>query len=339
MEKITKIKYDKGITLIALVITIIVILILAAISITMLSGDNGILNQAAKAKVKTELASLKEQVEIAVVSYQADIINSRKTLTVSEIVDKLKDDNIIDDNMTFVENSNYKFSYNGYIKDTTGEIVENVKLTDNITSLEIAPNSPKANGTRLIKCIDGKIQPSTSKENWFDITPDEAPYGYKFAYWIDKYDNIYSYTGNRRGWSTVNDNTFIAIYVKENISIVPKICVNSYSTSQTQEGYLSFQTAYEIPSSLNVTSFKDGLLGTSNQSLANNTDFVVDKSYSDVYYKGASHGIADGDHGVYYWNKSSVGTSTWYVRGYVTVNYENGTTETFYSPSIISAHK
>ena len=34
-------KVDKGITLIALVITIVVLLILAGVSITMLTGDNG----------------------------------------------------------------------------------------------------------------------------------------------------------------------------------------------------------------------------------------------------------------------------------------------------------
>ena len=39
---------NKGITLIALVITIIVLLILAGVSIAMLSGKNGILNQASK---------------------------------------------------------------------------------------------------------------------------------------------------------------------------------------------------------------------------------------------------------------------------------------------------
>ena len=39
-----------GITLIALVITIIVLLILAGISIMMLTGDNSILNQAGKSK-------------------------------------------------------------------------------------------------------------------------------------------------------------------------------------------------------------------------------------------------------------------------------------------------
>ena len=47
----TKVKENqKGITLIALVITIIVLLILASVSIAMLTGDNGILTQANNAK-------------------------------------------------------------------------------------------------------------------------------------------------------------------------------------------------------------------------------------------------------------------------------------------------
>ena len=49
-----KIKNNKGITLIALVITIIVLIILAGVAISMLTGENGILLQAAKAKEKTE---------------------------------------------------------------------------------------------------------------------------------------------------------------------------------------------------------------------------------------------------------------------------------------------
>ena len=47
---------NKGITLIALVVTIIVLLILAGISIVMLTGQNGILNRAAEAKEKTRVA-------------------------------------------------------------------------------------------------------------------------------------------------------------------------------------------------------------------------------------------------------------------------------------------
>ena len=59
-----KIKYNNGITLIALVITIIVLLILASVTIAAISGDNGILNNASLAKVSTEFASYKEEVEL-----------------------------------------------------------------------------------------------------------------------------------------------------------------------------------------------------------------------------------------------------------------------------------
>ena len=45
---------NKGITLIALVVTIIVLLILAGVSIAMLTGTNGILTQAQNAKKATE---------------------------------------------------------------------------------------------------------------------------------------------------------------------------------------------------------------------------------------------------------------------------------------------
>ena len=54
----------RGITLIALVITIIVLLILAGVSIAMLTGTNGILTQAQKSKMTTELSSYKEQLEL-----------------------------------------------------------------------------------------------------------------------------------------------------------------------------------------------------------------------------------------------------------------------------------
>ncbi len=53
-------KQMKGITLIALVITIIVLLILAGVSIAMLTGENGILSQAQRARDETENAAKNE---------------------------------------------------------------------------------------------------------------------------------------------------------------------------------------------------------------------------------------------------------------------------------------
>lgn len=71
MQKKTKQK-NRGITLIALVITIIILIILAGISIVTLTGDNGILNKARLAKEETELANEKEIVERATLSAMAD---------------------------------------------------------------------------------------------------------------------------------------------------------------------------------------------------------------------------------------------------------------------------
>ena len=58
-----RVKENKAITLIALVITIIVLLILAGVTITALSGDNGILTNASRAKYATELSQYKEELE------------------------------------------------------------------------------------------------------------------------------------------------------------------------------------------------------------------------------------------------------------------------------------
>ena len=55
---------QKGITLIALVITIIVLLILAGVSIAMLTGDNGILMQASDSKIETAVGTVKEQLKL-----------------------------------------------------------------------------------------------------------------------------------------------------------------------------------------------------------------------------------------------------------------------------------
>ena len=56
---------ERGITLIALVITIIVLLILAGVAISMLSGENGILRKAAEAKTKTAEGQKQEETALA----------------------------------------------------------------------------------------------------------------------------------------------------------------------------------------------------------------------------------------------------------------------------------
>ena len=65
----------RGITLIALVITIIVLLILAGVSIAMLSGQNGILTQAQNAKQITEESSENEKRQLSQVEASTHLEN------------------------------------------------------------------------------------------------------------------------------------------------------------------------------------------------------------------------------------------------------------------------
>ncbi len=67
-----KSNYEKGITLIALVVTIIVLIILAGVSISMVVGDNGIISQAQNAKEETEKADVKEKTQMDILEKELE---------------------------------------------------------------------------------------------------------------------------------------------------------------------------------------------------------------------------------------------------------------------------
>ena len=77
-----RLKTHKGITLIALVITIIVLLILAGVAIATLTGDNGIIAKAQQAKIQNDKANEKEQIDLAVLASKInnDASIDKKTL-------------------------------------------------------------------------------------------------------------------------------------------------------------------------------------------------------------------------------------------------------------------
>ena len=91
-------KQNNGITLIALVITIIVLLILAGVSIATLTGDNGLLTKSNEAVVENEKGEERDQVALA---YQA--------VKLDELADSDSDDDITADNLkTALENNGIK---------------------------------------------------------------------------------------------------------------------------------------------------------------------------------------------------------------------------------------
>ena len=68
-------KKNSGITLVALVVTIVVLLILAGVSINLVVGQNGLINRAKEAAKNTTLASLIDEVQTEIVAEQTKVKN------------------------------------------------------------------------------------------------------------------------------------------------------------------------------------------------------------------------------------------------------------------------
>lgn len=83
------VKKDKGITLIALVVTIVVLLILATVSISMLGGESGIIAHVSNAKNETEQAKVEELVSVAIGSLIAENQGDRSVITPSIIAQEI----------------------------------------------------------------------------------------------------------------------------------------------------------------------------------------------------------------------------------------------------------
>ena len=89
---------EGGITLIALVVTIIVLIILAGVSISMIVGDNGIITQAENAKKETQKAEVKEKAQIDILEKQ---LEKEGNITKGDFVEILKEyfDNLLGYNL------------------------------------------------------------------------------------------------------------------------------------------------------------------------------------------------------------------------------------------------
>lgn len=161
-----KAKEKRGITLVALVVTIIVLIILAGISISLVLGENGILQKARDAKTQTDEEQIKERIKLA---YHSALTGGEGTYTKDTLMEELKNefetdydvDDSGDDNWVlrakdqtviipagikaktakFVDNLVYKihsfpFSTITKIERTTSEPNEQFKKEDNIVSAE-----------------------------------------------------------------------------------------------------------------------------------------------------------------------------------------------------------
>lgn len=128
MLKVT-LKRSKGITLIALVVTIIVLLILAGISISMLMGQNGILNRAAESKREHTVAQEREAIAIAYsASMNVDNIGKVTGLELQNELDKIMKNTAVTENDTDL-NILFKDTLHRYTISQDGTITKKDDLT------------------------------------------------------------------------------------------------------------------------------------------------------------------------------------------------------------------
>ncbi len=142
---------EEGITLIALVITIIVLIILASVGIAMLTGENGILKKASTAKERTLEAEYEEKIKLAILGARDNNGNFSNDLLKEEL-NKYGLSGVTDENGTTTVEKNgktYTIDNKGTLtsKDSTGN--DDKKEINNITAQMVAEDPETYYGLKV----------------------------------------------------------------------------------------------------------------------------------------------------------------------------------------------
>ena len=158
-------KKESGITLIALIVTIIILIILAGISIGTITGDNGLIKQAQTAKTETERSDIEEKINVIVIDNSKEREMDKDKL-ISDFENKLPDGKeIVDsDNLIYIIYPEYSFEVDietGDVKQTEIERVEDE------TPWELAGSGTEED-PYLIESIEDLVAFSNSVNNGND---------------------------------------------------------------------------------------------------------------------------------------------------------------------------
>ena len=176
-------KKNSGITLIALVVTIVILLILASISIGALTGDNGIIDETHTAKENTEIASWEEQIDLAII----DAENKHRNPSMSDVKEELKNKGVINDY--------------SQVDDKTGAITTN----EPTYTIEGKLNDYIEFGPGMVATKNEEYTDETSNEEYKTVT---VPEGFKILEEASKIDDglvIEDKNGSQFVWIPVSD--------------------------------------------------------------------------------------------------------------------------------------
>ncbi len=260
MLKLRKNEGEQGITLIALVITIIVLLILAGVSIAMLTGDNGILTQANNATVQQSHGSVREGIALAYNEYQIEINTASNTKLASIEIVQIQGKEEKSLATTYTSFLDF-LSKKGYADATTG-IINVEALTGSKQALGNGTNTDvykveEENGMYVVNYYDEDNQ---KEEIWNIVNNDNEGDSSKYSVEvkiIDWTDNIVL-----KDLQSDNCTTFTNAYINCNDEIIDiTACIeteNNMSTISSWEIRKKVGSGLVWGGTYEVTIVKDG---------------------------------------------------------------------------------
>ena len=292
----------QGITLVSLVITIIILLILAGITIATLTGENGLFARAQRAKIKSQLASAKEEVSLAIaakISENYDNIDSITPKMVVDEINKKKGNSVYAENeSSFKTNIVYPSNSHGMKEKIIVTVNEKLEIVEVKTDTGITENEPNngndgsgsgsSNGSSESINV-GKVAVTITdvKARRFTINakPEDESKIALYQYYID---NKLVYEGTEKSYTAINltYNTNYNIKVR----VIPRATIDIAEVEQkTAE-----ESVVELANKFDKYIYIDSASGndtTGNGTKANPYSTLDKIAESGIIEKGKSYGV------------------------------------------------
>lgn len=236
---------NKGVTLIALAVTIVVMLILAGVTISVLNGENGIAKQAQKAKEESKIKELKEKVRIDIAGKRVENINGELRVSVlKEILDKYFDNVPVETQITSETELKAKEEYGKYEMKISDIDVGEITYETSYTIFK------DVNGEQ-VPIPEGYIVSENSDENIVNkglVISDSRGNEYVWiSCTVDSSSNKLQY--KRTEWGVEKDGTDNSRAIKDELTL--KDIDVTYSKTDTDNG-INEEISKEIVAQINA---------------------------------------------------------------------------------------
>ena len=236
---------NKGVTLIALAVTIVVMLILAGVTISVLNGENGIVKQAQKAKEESKIKELNEKVRIDIAGKRVENINGELRVSVlKEILDKYFDNVPVETQITSETKLKAKEEYGKYEMKISDIDVGEITYETSYTIFK------DVNGEQ-VPIPEGYIVSENSDENIVNkglVISDSRGNEYVWiSCTVDSSSNKLQY--KRTEWGVEKDGTDNSRAIKDELTL--KDIDVTYSKTDTDNG-INEEISKEIVAQINA---------------------------------------------------------------------------------------